>query len=327
MKYFQLMSSFRPEIKYVDINAAPIKAGEEKSIPQQENIIHFCINTGAELLLETQGKTHLFNRGDVVVLLPDRSYVLRLSNEKSAMINTLYIVGVEMPQCYYARCDAHQIRSLLSGSNKAEARGWVLLPEHMHLSGTWYTSAEKLMRAIVSHYADAGTLESEHVLCIAKWFELIAVLDQCVREQVCHYYTNNAEKQPHVEYYVHKTKKYIEGHYAQRITVPIIAKSVGVSPNYLSAIFKKGTGDTIVSYVNYFRMLRLQELLQNNENQNLGDICCLVGIDDERYARRLFKKYFGVSVRHYKQQREDTDCWNIDLWENKGQNHSINDIV
>lgn len=305
MKYFRLVSSFRPEITYAETNAAPIEAWERKLIWQQENTIHFCINTDADMVIETQDKTIPFNRYDVAAFLPDRNYVLRPSNGKCVAANTLYLIGVEIPKCHYERCDAHRIRSLLDADNKAELLGWVLLPERMHLNGGQYKSAEKMVKSIVDHFANSDASESEYMLCIAKWFELTAVLDQCVRDRVLCQRANSTENRPNVDYYVNKAKNYIEKNYANRITIPMIAKSVGVSPNYLSTVFKEGTGDTIVTYINSVRMLRLRELLQYGDNQSFEDMCCIVGISDERYARRLFKKYFGVSVQYCKQQKED----------------------
>ena len=90
-------------------------------------------------------------------------------------------------------------------------------------------------------------------------------------------------------------------HFCERITIDQIAKSVNLSSNYLSVIFKKTTGNTIIHYVNSLRVLKIRELLLQNNKITLSDICSQIGISDTRYVQRLFKKYFGVSMQRYLQ--------------------------
>lgn len=303
MKYFQFVSSFRPEIKYAGATTASIDNMGKRFVDPRRNTIEFCVNnTDIDLLIQTEEETIAFGYHDFVVLFPDKKYSIHPVNQQEHFdINALYIIAAELTECQYMHFDTQQIRALLSVTDKVEAGRWILLPERMPLNENQYIKVTRLMRTIINHYGNAAASESEYVLCIAKWFELAAILDQSVRLETRQKPISGSYKKPNVDYYVGKTKKYVERHYAERITIPEIAQGVGVSPNYLSALFKEGTGDTIITYINHFRMLRLRELLQNNTDQSFEDLCNRVGINDERYARRLFKKHFGVSIQRYKQ--------------------------
>ena len=308
MKYYQFASNFRPEIKYHGATTATIDTVDRNTIDARRNIIEFCINTtDADLRIKVDDEVIPFRAHDFVVLFPDRKYIIQSAdNDNDVGANMWCTISAELMECQYVRCDVQQLRALLCGADRTEAGRWILLPERMSLNDNKYKKVTKLMRTIISHYDNASESESEYVFCIAKWFELVAILDQCVRLEVRQTPVSSSNKNS-VDYYVRKTKKYMEKHYSERITIPLLAQNVGISPNYLSALFKEGTGETIVTYLNQLRMRHLRELLQKDDKQDFGGLCCKVGISDERYARRLFKKYYGVSVQHYKQVEDGSD--------------------
>lgn len=53
--------------------------------------------------------------------------------------------------------------------------------------------------------------------------------------------------------YIQKAIQYIENHYTQSIAIPSVAGYVGVSPVYLTKLFKLSTGKTLSEYLNYYR--------------------------------------------------------------------------
>ncbi len=317
MKYFQFVSKFRPEIKYARATTALIDNKGKIFADERRNTIEFCVNnTDVDLVIQTEEEIIPFKHYDFVVLFPDKQYSIRPERPQSDNGgNALYIIAAELAECQYMRCDTNQIQTLLSDADKTEAARWILLPERKNLNESQYRKVAKLMRTIINHYDYASASQSEYVLCIAKWFELAALLDQSVRVELCNKPATGEKLKASADYYVCKTKKYIERHYTEHITIPEIAQDVGVSPNYLSALFKEGTGDTIITYINHFRVRRLCELLQNDANQSFEDLCNTVGINDERYARRLFKKFFGVSIQRYKQLADGVTTQNEDALE------------
>ncbi len=88
----------------------------------------------------------------------------------------------------------------------------------------------------------------------------------------------------------------------ENFSMPIIrseiAQKLHVNVVYLSKLFKKHTGKTLMTYLFEVRMKKAVELVR--EDMTISEICSRIGYGDERSFRRAFKKYTGYSVREYK---------------------------
>lgn len=94
---------------------------------------------------------------------------------------------------------------------------------------------------------------------------------------------------------VEKACVYIRTHYTDaEMTQTRIAESLSVSPSYLSGIFKKTMGVSMVQYLTMVRMEQARELLQESD-ADVKDIGEMVGYHDEYYFSRCFKKQYGLS--------------------------------
>ena len=92
-----------------------------------------------------------------------------------------------------------------------------------------------------------------------------------------------------------KAKRYIINHISEKIYVEDIASAVGLSVGYLSNIFKKTTGQTLVEYINTVKLQRVREL-RLTLGVTLKEAGKTVGFYDETYLSRLYKKYFGNNL-------------------------------
>lgn len=82
-----------------------------------------------------------------------------------------------------------------------------------------------------------------------------------------------------------------------------IAAELNITPNYLSSIFKKDTGENLSTYMKRIRMEHAKELLSGT-NQKIGDICAACGFVSVSYFCQSFREYFGVSPKRYREQGE-----------------------
>ena len=101
--------------------------------------------------------------------------------------------------------------------------------------------------------------------------------------------------------YVKKAKDYILCHLKQRLKVNTIAQAVHVSPNYLGRIFLNETGEYLTDYINRSKIEYAKEVLSERQH-NVMEVAALVGIPDQRYFSKLFKKYCGVTPSEYANQ-------------------------
>ena len=94
-------------------------------------------------------------------------------------------------------------------------------------------------------------------------------------------------------------KKYILEHYQEEMLLTCVASHMHYSPNYLGALFKKETGITIHDYWHSVRMDHAKQLLKQT-SLYIFEIAEQVGYSDQYYFSALFKKYTGVSPKHFR---------------------------
>lgn len=92
---------------------------------------------------------------------------------------------------------------------------------------------------------------------------------------------------------------YIDFNLNLPLTLEMLAEKYELSIPYLSTLFKREVGLTIVSYINKQRIKIACKLL-NSSNMSIQDISAAVGILDSNYFTRLFKKETGCSPRSYR---------------------------
>ncbi|MEN6314861.1 MAG: response regulator [Clostridiaceae bacterium] len=90
-----------------------------------------------------------------------------------------------------------------------------------------------------------------------------------------------------------KLQKYIAENISENITLDKASKISNISKCYLSSIFKKETGEVFVDYVNKAKMERAKTLIQENGLKSC-EAAEKVGINDDSYFSKLFKKHIGV---------------------------------
>lgn len=99
---------------------------------------------------------------------------------------------------------------------------------------------------------------------------------------------------------VEKACEYMRGHCSDmELTQANVAEQIGVTPAYLSGIFKKVMGVSMLQYLSMLRLEKARELLLRRDIE-VREAASLVGYSDEYYFSRCFKKYYGVSPSQVK---------------------------
>lgn len=92
---------------------------------------------------------------------------------------------------------------------------------------------------------------------------------------------------------------YITQHFSQKISITDVAQHVNLSEAYLCKVFKSEVGKSIVSYLNEIRLQKAHELLSSGQLL-IKEAAAAVGIDDQFYFNRLFKRYYGITPKEVK---------------------------
>jgi hypothetical protein len=99
--------------------------------------------------------------------------------------------------------------------------------------------------------------------------------------------------------YSDKAKNYIINHLDEKISLKELANYLDISEGYLSNVFKTATGQTVIEYVNKTKLKKVRELVITKK-LTLREAGESVGLNDENYVSRMYKKYFGHNISDIK---------------------------
>ncbi len=92
--------------------------------------------------------------------------------------------------------------------------------------------------------------------------------------------------------YAARMLRYIQEHYAERISLTDLSQELNVSCTHLNAKFKAEVGYTFHDFLNHYRISRAVEL-QKQGTWKLYEIAEMVGFSDYKYFNKVYKKYVG----------------------------------
>lgn len=98
---------------------------------------------------------------------------------------------------------------------------------------------------------------------------------------------------------VRQALMFINLNISSNITVKQVANEIGLSPDYLTRLFKKELGINIITYINRKRIYTSLNLLKTTD-LSIEDIGDLIGLNNTSYFYTLFKKEVGVSPKQYR---------------------------
>lgn len=96
-----------------------------------------------------------------------------------------------------------------------------------------------------------------------------------------------------------RLQNYIENHYSEDISLNDLAEWFGLSPNYMSLVFKNIMECNFKEYLSKIRCQKARELMEQNQNLKISEIAAMVGIQNVNTFIRVFKKDCGISPGQY----------------------------
>ncbi|MHB9035712.1 MAG: PocR ligand-binding domain-containing protein [Armatimonadota bacterium] len=92
---------------------------------------------------------------------------------------------------------------------------------------------------------------------------------------------------------------FVDQYYTAGITLNDVAEHVGLSPNYVSTLFHKECGFTLMEYLVIKRISKARDLLQEL-GLNVSEVRSRVGYRNMSHFNRMFKKLVGVAPGEYR---------------------------
>ena len=138
--------------------------------------------------------------------------------------------------------------------------------------------------------------------------EVLDITENSIRELEQHYEDKNEGFRREVT----EVKSYISHHYAEELSVEMLATQVYLSAGYLSAIFKEETGMNLNRFIREVRMNKAKEMLEST-SMKITQIAKEVGFFNTSYFCRSFREFFGSTPESCRRGgQDDQDVQSVD---------------
>lgn len=235
------------------------------------SFLFFIVKSGSgELAYE--GKKHKLTAGDCVFIDCEPLYAHQTSDKLWNLV--------------WVHFNGQQMRGIYD-KYKDRGGGCVFHPE----------SIEQFSECLIKLYDSAS---SDNYLRDMYINEALAKLLSLIMQESWH--PENRKKIGKAEIAV-LVRKYLDEHYAEKITLEDLSKKFYVNKYYLTRIFRIRYDITIIGYLSKLRIDRAKQLLRFT-GLSISEIGNLVGIADSNYLSRLFIRIEGLSPSAYREAWE-----------------------
>jgi two-component system response regulator YesN len=105
-------------------------------------------------------------------------------------------------------------------------------------------------------------------------------------------------RQSYAQSVIEHVKAHIQQNLDKRLGLKEVASAFGFSPNYLSQLFAKTTGEGYVEYITHARIEAAKLILMSGKAK-IYEVSERVGFENALYFSKVFKKATGISPRQY----------------------------
>ena len=99
---------------------------------------------------------------------------------------------------------------------------------------------------------------------------------------------------------IRQTIDYIKSHYAEKITLSMLAEHTNLSTFYLSNLIKKETGLSLTDNINKVRIAESKKLLRN-KSLSILDVALQVGFTYQNHFAAVFRKFVNCSPTEFRE--------------------------
>lgn len=179
-----------------------------------------------------------------------------------------------------------------------------LIKKQIYMNGdvryTYYSMMQVLMWAQQSY--QPGNLDTYIKNSNSEFFDRASTFEELHRYMLEQMEELFSDKQlQNSAFLVKQVMDYIMKYHVDcNLSIKVLADHVGLSPTYLSNLFKKNTGMTIGQYIVDVRVEHAKRLMKN-PHLKFYQVSNQVGYSDPNYFAKIFKKKTGLSPSEYKE--------------------------
>ena len=169
----------------------------------------------------------------------------------------------------------------------------------LYLALSLLPDGEEDLQEIFAAYPDGyrSIYRQKDVVQITQWLNTL-------RDGLCGILKN--KRKTYKNHVISNVQKYINSHIEDRLNLNEVAAVFGLSPNYLSTLFKKNCQIGFSEYITQKKIFRAKTLLLEQELK-IYEVADQLGFESAFYFSKVFKKVEGVSPRDYIQSHLGRD--------------------
>ena len=222
-------------------------------------------------------------------LIPKLSPDFELAGSAENGYDGMYLIKEQLPDV--AVCDVAM--KVMDGlSMIRQLRDLDISCTYLILSG--YSEFEYAREAI--HLGVAGYLLKPVIPGELK--EALLKIEEKLRGDV---HPEKDSRERRYSYLVEAAMEEIAKRYQLGVSLNEVAASLRISPEYLSSVFARETGENFVSYLRRYRIEKACQLIRNS-NKKMYEIAFLTGFENPQYFSSVFKSVTGMTPKSYMAQ-------------------------
>ncbi|MFT4107667.1 MAG: response regulator [Lacrimispora sp.] len=164
----------------------------------------------------------------------------------------------------------------------------------LYLALSLLPDGEENMTEIFSSYSDGyrSIYRFSSVDQIVEWMTVF-------RDGLCQ--VLKSKRKTYKAHVITNVQKYIDNHVSEKLSLNEVAGVFGLSPNYLSILFKKNSSLGFSEYIAQAKINKAKSLLLE-EDMKIYEAADELGFESAFYFSKVFKKVTGLSPREFIQQ-------------------------
>ena len=103
------------------------------------------------------------------------------------------------------------------------------------------------------------------------------------------------------DFYIQEAVTYMEQHYQRDLTVEEVADVCRLNRSYFSKLFREEMGCPPQEFLIRLRLAKAAEMMRTSR-ASIGGIAAMCGYANQLHFSRAFKKRYGISPRHWRDQ-------------------------
>ncbi|MFD2922836.1 helix-turn-helix domain-containing protein [Halobacillus naozhouensis] len=233
----------------------------------------------------------------------DQFKQIRMNNRRNEYFHPSFLMEQQLMEAII-KTDEHTAFTLLKNINKDQRPRLAHTPLRS-LKNSLICSCTLFTRAVIRAGVDAETsfnLSDAYILEIERR-ATAEELDTLEFQMLGHFIqmVEDVKEMPY-SHVINRAVTHIHEHILDELDLEQIAKACFVSPCYLSHLFKKDVGVSVVQFINEKRVEESKYFLMHTTT-SISDIAALFKFCNQSYYTSIFKKHFKLTPKQYRDQQ------------------------